>query len=140
MSLTNPSNKMSKSDVEKSYITLDEEPESIKGKLKKAVTDAGTSGEIGPGVKNLLNILGVIDPELAAKFEADAKEGQIRYADLKMSLADKLAEYFQPFRERRRELAAKPDQVWELLHIGTGQARRIASATLAEVKAKMGFP
>lgn len=140
MSLTNPENKMSKSDIEKSYITLDEEPEIIKGKLKKAVTDAGTTGEIGPGAKNLITVMEVIDPELAAKFTADAEAGQIRYADLKMNLADKLAEYFRPFRERRRELAAKPDEVWGLLSEGKNQARQIASATLQEAKKSMGFP
>jgi tryptophanyl-tRNA synthetase len=140
MSLTSPTNKMSKSDTEKSFITLDEEPDSIKGKLKKAVTDAGTGGEVGPGAKNLINILAVIDPEMAAKFEADAKGDGIRYSDLKMGLADKLAEYFQPFREKRQELASKPDEIWDLLRHGTDQARQIASATLTEVKKKMGFP
>ncbi|UCG53141.1 MAG: tryptophan--tRNA ligase [Candidatus Latescibacterota bacterium] len=139
MSLTAPENKMSKSDMERSYITLDEEPESIKSKLKKAVTDAGTSGDLGPGGQNLLTILEVIDPEAAKNFENDAKAGQIRYADLKSYLADKLTEYFGPFRERRQELASKPDAVWELLLDGTQQARRIASATLRDAKKKMGF-
>ncbi|UCH84639.1 MAG: tryptophan--tRNA ligase [Candidatus Latescibacterota bacterium] len=139
MSLLAPDNKMSKSDTEKSYITLDEDPERIKNKLKKAVTDAGTSGELGPGAKNLLTIMEVVDPDAADRFAKDATEGQIRYSDLKMHLADKLGEYFAPFRERRRELAARPDTVWELLLDGTQQARRIASATFKEAKEKMGF-
>ncbi|MEJ2719541.1 MAG: tryptophan--tRNA ligase, partial [bacterium] len=139
MSLLSPENKMSKSDTEKSYITLDEEPESIKAKLKKAVTDAGTSGELGPGAKNLLTIMEVVDPVAAEQFTIDAEAGEIRYSDLKMHLADKLGEYLAPFRERRRELAAKPDNVWELLLDGTQQARRIASATFREAKDKMGF-
>lgn len=139
MSLLSPENKMSKSDVEKSYITLDEEPDSIMKKLKKAVTDTGTTGEIGPGAKNLLTIMEVVDPDAAEKFTADAKAGQIRYGDLKMHLAEKLGEYLGPFRERRSELAAKPDSVWELLLDGTQQARRIASATFREAKEKMGF-
>jgi tryptophanyl-tRNA synthetase len=139
MSLTNPDNKMSKSDTEKSFITLDEEPESITSKLKKAVTDVGTTGEVGPGARNLLTILAVIDPEDAARFEKDAKEGRIRYADLKSSLAEKLAEYFAPFREKRRELAAKPGEVWGHLNEGTEAARKIASATLRDAKERMGF-
>jgi tryptophanyl-tRNA synthetase len=139
MSLTSPENKMSKSDTEKSYITLDESPESIMAKLKKAVTDVGTSGEVGPGARNLITILEVIDPESAARFTNDAKEGRIRYADLKTHLAKKLADYLGPFREKRSGLAAKPDAVWEILREGTRAAREIASATLEVAKRNMGF-
>jgi len=139
MSLTSPENKMSKSDNERSFITLDEKPESITSKVKKAVTDVGTTGEIGPGGRNLLTILDVIDPEAAKRFEQDAKEGRIRYAELKSYLADKLSEYLAPFRDKRNGLAAKPDVVWELLREGTSAARQIASSTLEEAKRKMGF-
>jgi tryptophanyl-tRNA synthetase len=139
MSLTSPENKMSKSDNEKSYIMIDEDPDSIKKKLRKAVTDAGTTGDIGPGARNLITILDVIDPELAAEFEADAEKGQIRYGDLKSQLAEKLADYLGPFREKRAELASRPDNVWEILEAGAVEARKIASATLREVKDRMGF-
>jgi len=139
MSLTSPENKMSKTDAERSYITLDESPESIAGKIKKAVTDAGTSGEIGAGGRNLLTILEVIDPESAEAFAKDAKEGRIRYADVKARVAEKLAQYLAPFREERRSLAAKPETVWDLLREGTRAARAIASNTIEEAKRRMGF-
>jgi tryptophanyl-tRNA synthetase len=139
MSLTQPDNKMSKSDAEKSYITLDEEPDRITSKVKKAVTDTGTSGETGPGVKNLLTILGVIAPDSVSDFEAQAKAGTIRYSHLKLHLAEKLSEYLAPFRARRAELASKPEGVWELLAAGHEKAQRMTAATLQEVKDKMGF-
>lgn len=139
MSLTNPENKMSKSDTEKSYVTLDEDPARIKSKIKKAVTDTGTSGETGPGAANLLTILRVIDPESVGEFDAQAKAGTIRYSDLKLHLAEKLAEYLVPFRERRAQLAARPNNVWEILAAGREQAKKTAAATLEEVKKKMGF-
>jgi tryptophanyl-tRNA synthetase len=139
MSLTHPDNKMSKSDVEKSYITLDEQPDRIKSKLKKAVTDAGTSGETGPGAKNLLTILAVIDPDGAADFEAQAGAGSIRYSDLKVHLAEKLSEYLGPFRDRRAALSATPDKIWDILAAGHEAAEKIARATLQEAKEKMGF-
>lgn len=139
MSLTNPANKMSKSDTEKSYITLDEDPDRIKTKIKKAVTDAGTTGELAPGAKNLITILGEIDREAAAEYEAAGKAGTIRYGDLKSELADQLANYFQPFRERRADLASKPDEVWGILEQGRDQASKITGETIREVKDKMGF-
>jgi tryptophanyl-tRNA synthetase len=139
MSLTTPENKMSKSDTERSYITLDEEPERILSKLKKAVTDAGTGGDMGPGSANLMTILEVIHPESVGDFKKQFKDGSIRYSDLKMHLAEKLAEYLGPFRHRRADLAAKPDTVWEILRAGREQAEKITSTTLAEAKKKMGF-
>ena len=139
MSLTNPDTKMSKSDAEKSYVTLDEDPDRIKSKLKKAVTDTGTAGETGPGATNLLTILGVIDPESMSDFEAQAKAGTIRYSDLKIHLAEKLAQYLAPFRAKRAELAAKPQGIWDVLATGRDKAHNIAEATLKEVKEKMGF-
>jgi tryptophanyl-tRNA synthetase len=139
MSLTAPENKMSKSDSERSFITLDETPERILSKLKKAVTDAGTGGEMGPGSANLMTILEVIHPESVADFKKQFEDGSIRYSDLKTHLAGKLAEYLGPFRQRRAELAAKPDIVWDTLRAGREQAEKITSGTLAEVKKKMGF-
>lgn len=139
MSLTNPETKMSKSDSERSYITLDETPERIVSKIKKAVTDAGTGGEMGPGSKNLLTILGEIDPGSVSDFKKQFKDGTIRYADLKAHLAEKLAAYLGPFRERRAELASRPKNVWEILSAGREAAVKITSATLNEAKKKMGF-
>lgn len=139
MSLTVPENKMSKSDAEKSYITLDEEPDRIKSKLKKAVTDVGTSGETGPGAKNLLTILETVDPGSLPDFEAQAKAGTIRYSDLKMHLAEKLAEYLAPFRAQRADLASRPEEIWDILAAGREKATAITNATLEEVKKKMGF-
>jgi tryptophanyl-tRNA synthetase len=139
MSLTNPENKMSKSDSERSYITLDESPESIMSKLKKAVTDAGTGGEMGPGSKNLLTILGEVDPGSVADFEKQFADGSIRYSDLKTHLAERLAAYLGPFRDRRASLASKPQEVWDILASGRERAAKITAATLDEVKARMGF-
>jgi tryptophanyl-tRNA synthetase len=139
MSLTSPENKMSKSDAEKSYITLDEEPDRIKAKLKKAVTDVGTSGETGPGAKNLLTILETVDPGSLPDFETQAKAGTIRYSDLKMHLAEKLAEYLAPFRAQRADLASRPQEIWDILAAGREKATAITNATLGEVKKKMGF-
>ena len=139
MSLTSPENKMSKSDVERSYITLDEEPERITSKLKKAVTDAGAGGEIGPGPLNLITIMSVIDPATADEFKKQAEQGTVRYADLKSTLAEKLSDYLGPFRDRRAALAATPQDVWGILEVGRERASRLAVETLSEVKKKMGL-
>jgi tryptophanyl-tRNA synthetase len=45
----------------------------------------------------------------------------------------------QAIRERRDHMAARPDRLQELLREGSARARRVASETLAEVKAAVGI-
>jgi tryptophanyl-tRNA synthetase len=40
--------------------------------------------------------------------------------------------------ERREHMAARPDHLQEVLREGSARARRVASETLAEVKAAVG--
>jgi tryptophanyl-tRNA synthetase len=42
-----------------------------------------------------------------------------------------------PKMEKRKEVAAKPKEVYEILRTGTEKAREIARATLLEAKAAM---
>lgn len=138
MSLTDSTRKMAKSDGEKSYIALIDEPETIKAKLAKAVT-ATKGGEENPGARNLLTILRECDSKLAGQYEKAEADGSIRYADLKADLANALAKYFAPFREKRESLAAKPNDVQKILAVGAARARKEAEKTMKEVREKMGL-
>jgi len=51
-----------------------------------------------------------------------------------------LAEKLAPFRERRKELEAKPERVREALRYGEEKARAIASRTMSEVREAMKLP
>jgi tryptophanyl-tRNA synthetase len=54
-------------------------------------------------------------------------------------LAEKVNLALRPFRERRAEIAAKPDYVKEVLADGASRASVIAKETMREVKEKMGL-
>ena len=43
-------------------------------------------------------------------------------------------------RERRAELAARPDDVWDVLRDGAQRARALAAKTMDEVRAAIGLP
>ena len=45
-----------------------------------------------------------------------------------------------PFRERRAQLAADPNHVWDVLANGAHRATAIASEVIGEVKATVGLP
>lgn len=140
MSLIDPLKKMSKSSGAKSYIAINDSPEIIKEKMKKAVTDAGTTGEITPATKNLFLLLEILGKkEHYENFLAEHKKGTIKYSQLKEVLAADIADYFTPFRAKRKELEAKPEYVREVLADGAERARVIARETMQEVKEKIGL-
>ena len=59
--------------------------------------------------------------------------------DTKKLLADRLLAYFAEPRERRAELAARPERVHEILRSGAERLAPLAAETLAEVHDRMGL-
>src|SRR5690606_8773 len=59
MSLTDPEKKMSKTLGPDSYVALSDEPDAIRRKVRRAVTDVGPrpEGGMSPGVRNLFGLL-----------------------------------------------------------------------------------
>lgn len=133
--------KMSKS-VEGSYINLTDDLATIANKLSAAPTDSG-QGEKVPGeggVANLLKFVELFEGEKRRKEYEEMYVGSgIRYGDLKKELAEAIEKELTPIRERREELEAKPDYVEKVMAEGAEKARAVASATVSEVKSKMGL-
>ncbi len=136
MSLKNPTKKMSKTGDDPIY--LDDEPDVIHAKLKKAVT--ATAGEGSEGVENLLYLLETFgDASTAGEFRAQVKNGTIKYSELKATLADAIADYFADFREKKKALLEDKQRLAQILADGAARAREIAHATMQEVKEKTGL-
>jgi tryptophanyl-tRNA synthetase len=72
---------------------------------------------------------------LAARYRA----GGLAYSDAKKMLLEKINAYFGPARERRKQLAANPDQVEEILRRGAQRARAEARQTMALVREAVGM-
>lgn len=131
MSLKNPEKKMSKTGDEPVY--LDDTPEVIEAKFKKAVTTEA-------GAQNLIEILSYFaDKSIVDKFTAEQKSGEIRYSDLKSVLAKIISDYFSEFRKRKKELLSDKSELSKILNDGAMKAREIAVATMTEVKQKIGL-
>ena len=67
------------------------------------------------------------------------KNKDIKFSELKDALAKDIANYFAPFREKRRELEKDPEEVKKILDEGAKKARVIAQETMKEVKEKIGL-
>ena len=139
MSLNEPLKKMSKSDPT-GCLFITDGPADIETKIKRAVTDTAPDGKKSPGVENLFVLLENFGTKTdVKKFENDHKSGSIRYSELKEVLAERIADYFADFRAKRKEFAKNPAATKKTIHDGSKKAKKIASATLAEVKEKIGL-
>ena len=141
MNLQNPAKKMSKTDGPDTYIGLFDEPEEIKSKIMKSVTDTGKIVKYNPekkaGISNLLTVYSLFSgktiKELERKFKGKG------YADFKKSLAELLINSLEPFRRKRKELLSREVYVKEILEQGRKRAEILAQSTISEVRKKMGL-
>ncbi|MGI6184088.1 MAG: tryptophan--tRNA ligase [Candidatus Fimadaptatus sp.] len=141
MSLQDPASKMSKSDPEETYIAILDEPDVIRRKLRRAVTDSlgqiHYDPENQPGVSNLLTIYSVLKNVSIEQAERDF-EGK-GYGDLKNGVADVVVDALSPLQAEYRRILADKAYLEKVLSGGAERAARIAQRTLDKVYRKVGL-
>ena len=141
MDLQNPDSKMSTTaGTDASRVYIDDEPEAIVKKIKRAQTDSGTDIVRAPdkaGITNLIDIYAV-----ARGVEPDDVEREFAgqgYGAFKQAVGEATAELLAPVRERYRELRGDEAAIERALQQGADQAREIAVPVMAEVNSAMGL-
>lgn len=142
MGLQDPTAKMSKSATNlNDVIFLEDEPEVIIKKFKKAVTDSENKvkydPENKPGVSNLMEIYGSATGKTREEIEKEF-EGS-GYGDFKMKVAEAVVKKLEPIQKKYKELLEKPEYVEEIYTKGAEKARKIALKTLNDVKERVGL-
>jgi tryptophanyl-tRNA synthetase len=142
MDLQEPSKKMSTTGgTPQGTVLVLDPPDTIRRKLKTAVTDSGREvrylPDEKPGVSNLIEILSVATGRTIPDVEADY-DGH-GYGDLKGDVAEALVELFAPMQARYAELRADEGELRRLLRVGAEKARATAAPTLAAMYERMGF-
>ncbi|MCK6462561.1 MAG: tryptophan--tRNA ligase [Candidatus Pacebacteria bacterium] len=142
MSLDDPSKKMSKSaENSHNYIALLDSPETIREKIKVAVTDSGSEikydEENKPAISNLLTIYSLFSRKPIAELEEEYAGKN--YSAFKKDLAEVVITGLSPLQEKYKKLANDPEQVKNILKTGARKAREIAGRTMKEVREKVGF-
>jgi tryptophanyl-tRNA synthetase len=140
MDLQDPTVKMSTTGgSEQGLVYVDDDPDMIRSKLKRAVTDPGHEvlrAEDKPGISNLIEILSVVrgaDPaEIEREFDGRG------YGDLKQAVGDAVVDFLAPVRERYAELRADEGALEAALQDGAERARVLAEETMVEVRRAMG--
>jgi len=138
--LQDPDRKMSTTgSSEQGTVYVLDEPDALRKKLRRAVTDSGTEivrADDKQGVSNLIEILAIVRETTPEAVEADFA-GK-RYGDLKTAAGDELADWLAPVRERYLKLRGDEAELERLLAVGAEKASAIATGTLADVREAMG--
>ena len=141
MSLQEPENKMSKSDTNaNSFILMLDDPDTIRRKCKRAVTDSEgvvRADESKPGVTNLMSIYSVFTGKDFASIESEfAGKG---YGDFKLAVAESVISVFHPIQQEYQRILEDKTYLDDVLKDGAQRAAHIAAKTCAKVYKKVGF-
>lgn len=130
--------KMSKS--ADNTILLSEEPDIIRAKMKKAVTDPLKIRRGDPGRPEVCLVYTYHQkfstpevPEIAA----GCRSGALACVDCKANAANHIIEYLAPMREKRTYFEKHPAEVESILHDGETRAQKAAHQTMGEVHEAM---
>ncbi|WP_079702334.1 tryptophan--tRNA ligase [Daejeonella lutea] len=135
--------KMGKSEGEGNAVYLSDEPEVIRKKVMRAVSDAGPTEENQPKaepIQNLFDLLKVVSaPDTYAHFDELYNKCQIRYGDFKKQLAEDMILATAPIRKKIKEIDADDTYLREVARFGAIKARESAAKTIREVREIIGF-
>ena len=139
MGLDNPTKKMSKSAAsEYNYIALTDDAETVRRKIKKAVTDSGSEivyADDKPALRNLITIYSLFSGKTSKEIEA-MYTGK-GYSDFKTDLAETIVNFLTPFQERLKTIS--DEEVLAVLKTGATKARTIAVKKMQTVREKIGL-
>lgn len=141
LGLDNPEKKMSKSaPSEKNYISLLDDADTIRKKIKVAVTDSImgiTYDEARPGVLNLLALqalaTGTQAQDVAKRYEGKGMK------ELKENTAEALIALLTPLQEKIHGLLADRGALERVVAEGNARAQEITHAKVAQAKRAMGL-
>jgi len=130
--------------MSKSYnntINLSDSPEDITKKVMAMVTDPARVRRNDPGNPDVCPLF-ALDKIFAPKEWCDHVNVECRRAgigcvDDKKELLKHLLAYLKPMQERRKELAADPKRITDIIQEGSRKARVVAAQTLEEVNEAM---
>lgn len=140
MSLNDPLKKMSKSETEDSYISLDELPDRIIKKFKRAVTDSDNSirfGEDKPAISNLLVILSEFTERSIEELVKDY-EGK-GYGQFKKDIGEIVAEKLTILQQKFTDIRKDEERLINIIEEGNSNASILANEKISVVKGKLGL-
>lgn len=121
-------------------ILLSDDTETIKSKLKKAVTDPNKIRKGDPGNPDICLVFAYhkkFNPDQIEEIETGCRSGALGCVDCKMNCAAKISDFFEPIRSIRPHYENNLTEVKDILNEGERKARLVATETIKQVREKM---
>jgi len=138
---TDGQQKMSKS--LNNHIELALTPEETQKVVMTMVTDPQRIRRSDPGDPDVCNVFTMhkifSSAQEVAMVNTECRRAGIGCVDCKKLLAKNINAHLAPLREKRNELAQRPDEIWDVLKDGGNRARVIAEQTMSEVREAIGL-
>lgn len=135
---------LDKRKMSKSYgncIFMSDDAETLRKKIMPAVTDPARIRRDDPGNPDICLIHDYhklySPPDVVREIEEGCRTAKIGCVDCKKILLEHMNKFWEPVREKRKELAKKPDYVWNIAKEGDKKACKIAQETMKNVRAAM---
>ena len=130
--------------MSKSYdntLEIFSEYKALKKKVMSIVTDSTPIEEPKDYKKcNLYAIYSLfLDKEGRDELKNRYKKPGLRYGDVKKELLETMWNYFEPYREKREHYVTHKDDVYDIMKMGAGKARKVAATYLEAARHKVGL-
>lgn len=137
------SGKMGKSEGTANAIFLKDDPDTIRKKVMRAVTDTGPTQPFqqkSQAVENLFTLMRLVSEKSTVDFfEETYNNCTIRYGDMKKQLAEDIIAFVSPIREKILAIETDEARLKYIARTGAEKARASASATMQDVRRIIGI-
>jgi tryptophanyl-tRNA synthetase len=121
-------------------ILLSDNPDMIKNKMRKAVTDPAKVRKGDPGNPEICLVFAYhkkFNFSQVEEIQKGCRSGALGCVDCKMNCAAKISEFFEPLRTKRNYYENHISEVEDILHDGERRAKIVAEETMKQVHEKM---
>ncbi|HET7840408.1 MAG TPA: tryptophan--tRNA ligase [Terriglobia bacterium] len=127
--------------MSKSYnnaVFLSDAPEVVSKKLATMITDPARKRRTDKGNPDVCPVFDLhkvfSKPAEIDRVNRECRTAEIGCLDCKAILAANVNARLKPIQEKRKPYEQQPQRVWDVLEDGTARARKVAQATMAEVR------
>jgi tryptophanyl-tRNA synthetase len=123
-------------------IGVRDEPDAIRAAVRSFVTDPQKIRLGDPGRPEICPVFALhklFSQDIVEWTEENCRTGALGCVRCKQNLADRVIEYYRPFRERRAQLEAESGLVRRVLEDGAAKVRPVVQETMKAVRSAMSF-